>query len=499
MSTEETKTIDGKKKKTPAADDDAAPEKRTRSGLNPLRWVRWKVVIVLAIVFGGFYLLGLDPLSRWKLNDVGAEGAQGARWNVGALDLGILTGDFDFGKVLVETARKQGRRTEKNRAFSADSISIDFNANQALRKRLWGSVELAAPQLVVRRSRDGSLNVEEIGEEPPTKDDEISESKEPTDWVGAVGRWLEKLKKWEERRRKWMGGKDEPSDEQPGKKKIEIDTKRRITYPFEGITRFVAEKIEGSGLEIRFVDEADSGSGEIPPLTDGRLVIQNVSEKPSVHPEPISWEVSGNLGGGTVTLGGALDLRRGEGDAPPRNDLVVTLTGTQMPLSLANAFAGESLPMVFEKGTVDLVVTMTLTDFEQIDVRPSMQFINVEVSPRPGVKKIANTDAAVFCKHFNEAAKQLDKLVIDDLRITGTYLQPKIELGDTLVTLATSGARALVDKQVEKGIEKGKKELDRFLEKNAPDLKGSEETRKVIEGVEKTLEKGLEGFLKRSR
>ena len=47
--------------------------------MNPLKWVRWKVVIGFAVIAGGFMLFGLNPLARRQINNLGA-GGLGARF-----------------------------------------------------------------------------------------------------------------------------------------------------------------------------------------------------------------------------------------------------------------------------------------------------------------------------------------------------------------------------------------------------------------------------------
>ena len=471
--------------------------KKSRSPWNPIGWIRWKVVLVLAVLALVFYFLGLNPLSKQTVNDLGANGRHGARWNVSTLDLGVLSGDIDIFDLAVATARERGQTTDKNRTLTAKQLEFDFDMNQALRKRLYGSVHVDAPQFVVTRNRDGSINLEDFGEEG-------TETTTPVDWVQSVERWLEKLKRLEEWRRKRDGKEGDGGDgrtEDGGVPDADgrgfaIDYDRRVTYPFDKVTRFVAERIEGSGLEIRFVDEsADANSESIPPLTDGNLTITGLSEKPSVHPEPVAVSISGKLGAASLELKAQFDLRN-DPSGNPKNEFVLRLKGSGAPLSLANAFAGESLPLRVVSGSVDVDCDFTLVDLQGVDIRPRFLFQNVVTEARQGVRTIAGVDAARFCQLFNDASQELGTLTVNDIHVTGTFGNPRVEIGDTLKDLVTSGAKAFARKQIDKGIQvgvsKARDELGEVLEKKglkgAGESAGSDEFHKAGEAAKSVLE-----------
>jgi hypothetical protein len=466
--------------------------------MNPLNWIRWKVVFVLVVVVGGFYLFGLDPLSRWRVNELGASGEHGARWQVGGLDLGILTGDLGLEQLLVDTPREKGRTTEKNRTFSTEKLSFDLNMDQTLRRRLHGSIQVQAPRLVVRRQKDGTINVGDIGgeESPPAPETP------PKDWAKAIREWAEKLRKWEEARRKRQGEDEKPPQpgdkpEAPRQPDFKVDYARRVSYPFENVVRFVAEEIVGSGLEIQLIDEAGAPAGgdaaPIATLTDGEVRVENLSEKPSLYEEPITWTVSGKLAGVEVEIGGHLDLRK-DATGAPKNEFRLqarTKAGQGLPLALANLLAGDSLPMAFERGTVELDAEVDLLDLERLNIQPRFGFRDVVIKPREGVKTIAGVEAARFCTLFNDASKQLQVLEIKDLRLTGTLRQPKVEIGDTLRQLVTSGVKAVVDKQVQAGIEKGTEKLKGLIDEQLKDSPAGEDLKKAG----KSLGEGLKGIL----
>ena len=59
--------------------------------MNPLRWVRWKVLAVLGVGIAAFYFFGLDKIALSKVNQAG-DGSRAARWSVTDLALGLLGG-----------------------------------------------------------------------------------------------------------------------------------------------------------------------------------------------------------------------------------------------------------------------------------------------------------------------------------------------------------------------------------------------------------------------
>ncbi|MBI4582753.1 MAG: hypothetical protein HY717_01785 [Planctomycetes bacterium] len=449
--------------------------------MNPLKWIRWKVVIVLAVVAGGFYLLGLNPLARREVNDLGT-GQHGARWQVSQLDLGLLSGDFDFLGFLLAAPHSK----EKDQVFSSDKIRFDFDMDQLLRKRLHGQVNVEVPKLTLERRPDGTINVGEIGEEKPRPPEE-----KPSDWVGAVREWAKKLKKWEEKRREWQKSRKEPKKEEAKKEKV--DTATRVTYPFERIARFAAQKISGRGFEIEFRDAA--GGQSIPPLKNGELSIENLSDNPTCYHEPVRWTLKGEIAGAPLELSGHLDLRSdpNEPAAEPKNELRFDIKADGLPLELANLFAGSSLPVHFEKeGKLKLSAEVTVLEVDRLNIQPRLGFIDAKVAPNPGVKTIAGFDAHQFCKAFNEVGT----FELNDIAIGGTFTAPEIKLGNTLQELVSSGGASFAKKQAQKAIEKGAEKLEEKLKKAGADKGLDDQTKKILEGATKGAgEKILKGIL----
>lgn len=473
--------------------------------MNPLKWFRWKIVAILVVLLGAFYFFGLDPLALSQVNDLGS-GEVGARWNVKRLDLGFLSGAFDFNGVRVATGADRDLSAADERVFSADKIHFGFDMGQALRKRFHGALVVEVPRLRIERRPDGSINVGDIGEEPE-KEEPAPETK-PTDWAKSIREWFERLKKIQEK-----VGKREPGEEGEGRRPPEggqegrIDTSRRVTYPYRDVARYVARRVSAEGFEIEFVDQKEGGvdaaSGEgFLALTEGKLEVSNLSEKPSKLDEPIGWVLSGKLAGAPVELSGTLDLRTLD-EAEGGSLLKFKFGGTGLPAALANRFARTSLPIRFQGGELDLVADIRIESLERLDIRPIIGFREVTVQPREGVRKIAGFDADVFCRAFNEAGT----FRLEDLRLGGTFSDPEVQIGDSLKQLVVSGGKAFAKKQLDKGLEKGaeevKKQLDKVLDGKLEKAGGSKlledltgrGVQENVDNVKEGLGSGLKGLL----
>lgn len=454
--------------------------------MNPLKWIRWKVVIVLAVLFGGMYFFGLNPLARRQINELGAGGDLGARFKVDTVDLGLLEGRASFDRFLLGTPR--GKTEEaKERVASADQIVCDLGMADLLSRRFAADeLSITKPILSIQRRKDGTINVGEIGSKEPEKP-----SGKPTDWVKAVNEWMEKLKKRAEERRKKQGEGEKP--EKAREKGLKADYTKVITYPFERIPRALVRKMSAQALEVRFEDE--TGAIKPPPIKNCKLEITNLSDRPEYSELPIGISLSGEIENAPIQITGTIDLRHLEAGGPPieKNDLNLRITASNIPLQqVVQSFAGESLEATFDKGTVDVNAEVRLNDFLNLKVNPLASELplfalrGVHLTPKPG-SKIAGFDGAQFCNAVNEVGE----LEVKDLEIGGTLLQPEFKWGDSIKELVLSGGKAYAKKQAQKGIEKAQGALEKELEKN-PQLK------KALPGgvdAQKTLEQGAGGAL----
>jgi hypothetical protein len=446
--------------------------------MNPIKWVRWKVVIVFAVLGGGLYFLGLNPLAHQQINSLGSDGSAGARFSVEKVGLGLLQGRSSFDLFQLATPGKTVKveDEEKARVAKADEIVCDLGMDDFLRKRFAvDEVGITRPLLRLERRADGTINVGDIGQTEPQE----PEGK-PTDWVEAIKEWGGKLKKRIEERQRKAAEEREKGSKPPEQKGMRADYSLAATYPFEDQPRALVRKLRAEALEIQFKDA--TGELQPPPIKNGKIEILNLSDRPEVVKEPIQLSISGEIEGAPIEITGTIDLRKiGEGAAAvASNILFFNVKAKGMPLqNVVQAFAGDSLNATFEKGTADLDAEIRLTDLTALSIRPPaadkalFALHGVQMQAKPGAK-IAGFDGEKFAQAVNEVGD----LEIKDLEIGGTLTSPEFKWGDTVKTLVLEGGKAFAKKQAQKGIDKGTEKAQGLLDKNlSPDAK------KAVEGV----------------
>jgi hypothetical protein len=344
-------------------------------------------------------------------------------------------------------------------------------------------MSMEAPKLHVTRRQDGTVNIEDLGgvstEEVPQREGE------PRDWLDTVKRWYEKIQKVREKlpeRRK-----KEAEEKKAG---AVVDYSRGATYPFEGRPKAIIHEILGTGFEVDFNEEG--ATTKIPPLEKGEIKISEVTSNPSVQKEPTAFSITGLIAGAPVSFKGGLDFR---GD---RSDLGIEIKTGDLPASLVEAFAGPSLPVSFKSGTIALETVLSLKGADALDLQPKLVFKKLAMDAKDPGGKIAGLDAVKFVAAFNEASAEMDTLVIEDLKISGTLFSPKFEWGDTVKNLVVAGGKAFAQKHAQAQLEKGKNLLDQQLQKlPVPDAaKGvSDKLKGSLKDVQvKDLQKGLQGI-----
>ncbi len=416
--------------------------------MNPLRWVRWKVVGVLAVLGGIAYFLGLDKLALSEINTAGKE-SKAARWAVSDFALGLLAGNANLKDLIVATTKAK----ENDNVFGADHTKMDLSMTDLLRRRyVMDEVSLDGPKLTVKRREDGSINIEDLGEKGP---EEPRTQKKPEDWYETAKRWYEKVEKWRERLPELKRKAKSPRE--PG---YQADYSRGVDYPFEDRPTYAVNEIKSSNFRIDF--EEEGSPAKLATLEQGVISIRELTSSPTTQAAPTSFEISGLLAGTKLSLNGSLDLRGDKADFKLTGD-----TG-DLPVSLIEAFIGPSLPVKLKKGTVGVgFPSLSLNGLESLNVAPVLRFKGIELEPKDPKGKIAGLDAGQFVTAFNEAMNELgDKgLEISDLKISGSLLSPKLEWGNTLQTLVVEGGKAFANKHAGKALEKGKAELEKGLEK----------------------------------
>jgi len=449
--------------------------------MNPLRWVRWKVVIVLALLCGLLWFIGLDPLARWQINALG-EDRSGARWSVTEVGLGLLAGDVQLIDVLVAAARKAQKKAaeinagssgEKEKVFNADEVKFALSAGELARRRfVIDEMGLTRPHMELRRRADGSTNVGDLeGSETEWPDAEKIE-----DWVRSAVDWYKKIQK---AREKLPTGDRDAEEERERQKQLD-PWQRRVEYPFAGRPTYLVRRIFADELEISFSDEAEAES-DIAKLTEGKIEITDLSSNPVAHENPMKLSLSGKLAGSPLSLETAIDFSK---DASRYS---IHFDAAKLPVSVVDAFVGDALPVQLADGFIGLTVRLDLDGEENLELTPKLIFQGVRVEAKAGASKIAGADAASFVKAFNEASEALGDtpLEIADLTIRGKLTSPRFEWGDTVTNLVQQGGLAFANRQIEQGRERLTKELDKSLEKGLQ--KATEEIDKALGGA------GLEG------
>jgi hypothetical protein len=455
--------------------------------MNPIRWVRWKVVAVLAVLGGVAYFLGLDKVALKEINSAGKE-SKAAKWSVSDFALGLLAGNAQLTDLLVDTPDR-GRPQAAAAAASDDDVfnaalaQLDLSMGDLLSRRYFvDRAAMKGPKISVTRREDGTINIEDFGEPDP-------EAKPPA--PGEVRDWFETAKRWYERFQKVREKVPERKPKPPREPGFKADYSRGVTYPFEGRPTYGVREIALEDFEVSFHDDASKAA--IPKLTNGKAAIREVTSAPGVQEKPTSFEISGDVAGSTLKLGGTLDLR---GQKTVLN-LTETDTG-ELDVKIIEAFVGESLPVKLTSGKVRVSFNSLLVDgVSALRVEPLLTFKGIQLEAKDPGGKIAGLPASQFVAAFNEASKDLSELVIADLRISGSLASPRFEWGDTVKNLVVSGGKAFAMKQAEKGIGvlKGKaaEELDKLRIPGAEGLK--EQLKDVkVDDVKKTGEGLLKGI-----
>jgi len=465
--------------------------------MNPIKWVRWKVVIVLAAVLGGFYFFGLDPLAKSGINALGATGAAGARFQVDGIGLGLLRGRTSIENFLLASPRKDLKEADKEKVMSAVQVVADLGMDDLLRKRFaMDEVGLITPRLSLQRRPDGTINIEDLGGPP----EEEEPSGEPTDWVKTITEWAEKLRKRIEERQKKESEEKKEKSKPPEQKGMRADYSLAATYPFENQPGALVRNLYAKAMEITFDDQA--GGLEPPPITEGEIAITNLSDRPDLVQEPIGLEIRGKIDGAPIGIKGTIDLRRilSPGVEPQQKNLInlrVTATGLSLQ-KVVSAFAGKSLDVTFEGGTADVNAEINLENLERLTIRdldekaPLFSLKDVKLQAKPG-SKIAGIDGQQFAAGVNEVGR----LDVKGLEVGGTLKSPVFKWPD-MKTLLAESAKAAAAKQLDKGLQKGAAEAGKLIDEKLggnPQLKGALEKALPKSDLKKAAGGLLDGVL----
>lgn len=472
--------------------------------MNPVRWVRWKVVVSILVVGGLLYFLGIDPFARWQINAAGRNNPA-ARWSVDNVAMALLAGDLQFEKIEVATARKQKPSPSKEGAveengaekeekvLNAAVARVDVSVNELLRRRVVvEEVSVEMPRMTILRRRDGSTNVGDLGGETE-EEDEAEEGKDALDWVESAIDWYKKIQKWRE---KLGGGEGEEGEEAEEKEKTDVDYyAKRIQYPFNKRPGVVIQKVAAKDLEVQFLEEEEDPSALLPRLRKGEITLSELSDRPHLHGSPVQLSIGGELGVEKLGWAGlSLDLML---DVTGKGEPFISLDvgAKHVPAGVVEAFVGKSLPVRLSEGSLGLTTNFKLSLADGAGrflepLKPGLSFQGMRLEAKDPSGNIAGVPAQEFVKTFNDAASMLDgeskPLTITDLEITGSIESPDFSWGDTVKNLALQVSEALARREAAKLGKKLEKELDRGLKKAEEALGGT-----PLDGIKKPLEEIL--------
>lgn len=460
--------------------------------MNPLRWIRWKVLTGFLLVFAIVYFVGVDGMLLRKINTEG-ETAPTARWRIADLALGLVVGEVKLGDILLVTPHAEARSTVtsartatpsaesgKEQVFHAKCIEVNTSVAELLRGRyVVDEITVQVPRLSIQRREDGSTNVGAIGGSPE-ENREVSPASD-TDWVSVLEEWWGRIKQWH---RRIPRGDDEEEGERADAPPMErpggfADYSQRVDYPFAGRPDVVLRQARVEGLEVEFEDAGAAVS--LPRFTNGVVVLEEFSSKPSVQEKPSRFSALGTIAGARLELTGTLDF---SGDD---THLEFDVELAELPVSVIEAFLGKSLPVELVAGSIDLTSTVVLSESSLL-VAPRLEFTGVQLVTKEGEERIAGLSAAEFVRAFNDASDILETIVIADLKISGTLDAPSFEWGDSVRQLVMAGGQAFAKKQLEVGIGKGREILKEKVGKLSDAFPLSDELKERLEGAGKVLD-----------
>ena len=426
--------------------------------MKPLTWIRWKVLGVVVALGVLLYVVGAAPFVLREVNALGTT-RDDANWNIGDLSLGLFGGQLALENLFVAT-RSTGA-AEQDDVFSAEHAALDLSVSALTRRQyVVESVELQMPELTLRRRPEGGTGRDAEGGDVPT----ASKSPGEGDWLQVAWDWYEKLRSLRER---IPGVGDEPgepgseeSSERDGRGQggFTADYSRGVTYPYDTRPGFLVRKLAARGLSIDFVEESGSDRPSVTHLArlvDGYVDISELSSAPALQENATVIEVGGAFAGAPVRLLATVDLRRG-------NDGLFDLEfeSGAIGTDVLTAFFGDSLPVRLVSGVVAVKATTRLRGESELLVSPHLTFEGLRIAAKEGSTTLAGFPAARVVAEFNKSSELLDRVVIDDLRITGSPGAPQFEWGSTLRDIVTQGASAFANRQVAAGKARLRAEID---------------------------------------
>lgn len=387
--------------------------------MNPFSWVRWKFLIVVAVL--GF-VTERFVMPRYLEGKIVAdiESRMNTSARIDRLEFSLMQGTMR-----IEGLRIDDPLDRQNWLFTADSMDFELVMSSLFKRKLEAKrLELHSPRTrVTRRPGDegesGPIWKDVDPSEVYEKAKEIYSGYEKArDWYGKIQRVLAEI-----RARQAVQGD------------VELMKRlyRRTPLPEVG-PRFVLHRLAIDGIEVNL-----EGQDGLPKFRAGSLQALGINSSPQYFKDATTFALASRL---DDDQGPAFRLQA---------DLVSSVGGflttqfsgllEKIDVKRLENLVGEHLPVSLLDGKMSLTWNGSIKDLANVDLRPVLVFENLKVRPKPGFAKVAGFASDLFSKELSLAGT----FALTDIRIHGDLFAPEIDLGSTIPTLMKMGGKAFAE------------------------------------------------------
>lgn len=478
-------------------------------GLVPKKW------LVLALVLVVFDLVGAKPAVKWALQekfptelakamgvgrDASGQVAQAGKitWDDAGYEVSLLRGH-----VVMANLHVANPKNPKEDLLVAKLVDMKVDFVALLRRQFVVELmTLDAPQLAVTRAEDGTLSVE------PNPMADAPRTDPGADWSERAQKAMERIKKEREERKKKAA--EEKKAQKEGKSEELANAKKKPATVDEALKRaalglpgandelaapprWTVKKVQLNGFAVKVQDPKES----VPSFQfkDG-LVLESTQDQ-RANGKPIQCDLVGSLVDAAQREQGKVEIHF-TADPPEKTDaedqkpvgwkLGVKLV--DVDLREVDGMIARTIPLRFEKGKATITLDAHGHGLDgDLDAAPKIALKELDARARNPGQPICGMDATRVAQEVTNCGA----FEMNDVKITGSVLAPKVEVGDTLKNLVVQGginygkkaAAEQLNKGVDKAVEKLGGKIPGVDEKKADDLK---------KGAGGLLDKGLGGF-----
>lgn len=465
-------------------------------------YYKWRKIplkkwIALAIVLAVFELFIAKPMLRKVLKEnfpdglakaMGMVDADGNVVQRGKVDFDDATFDFSLvrGTLHLENLQVTNPKNPTENLFQAKKIDAKVSSFALLRRQfLVESVELDTPQLAVAREADGTLGVE------PKPATPVPPAAQNQDWATKAKSYFERAKKeYDERQKKKEEEKKagEKGEKKPGDataKKPSMLGRAGDGLPGENddllASRWVVQKVSLTGFTVNLQDPQNQSPSFA--FNDGHIL--EAAQNRLANGKATVLDLVGSLvdqakkSQGNVKLSFTADAPDLDPSKPVAWKLHAELG--EVDLRETDALYADAVPLAFDQGKATLVVDASGHGLDgDLDCNPKISFKGVVARARRTTDKIAGFDATKVAEEVTNCGE----FELNDIKITGCVLAPKVELGDTIKNLVVEGGKNYAKKKgtemLNKGIDQGLQKIDKKIP-GASDK--ADDVKKKLEGL----------------